>query len=145
MPTTWRFMAPARVFFGGFLALLLCGAHVEAADRTDLYSPDKAVHFRILSRQDRLRFSVEFHNRPVIEASPLQFTVDGVDLAREAAFAAITTSRTNETYPWRGVHSTATNHFNAASFTFVSGNRRFTIEARAFNEYLVPTIRERYR
>src|SRR5262249_13848681 len=100
---------------------------------------------KVLVHDKRLHFEVMFKNKPVIERSPLRFTLDGVDLTEGVELGKAATYRVNETYPWLGGHSQGTNHCNGAKFPVKhqSGSTNSTLEVRAFNDavafrFLVP-------
>jgi alpha-glucosidase len=75
-------------------------------------------------------------NKPVIESSPLSVVLDGVDLTESVEFGEVKRSVQRETYPWRGIHSQATNHCNGAtiSLTHTKSKTRYTLEVRAFDD-----------
>jgi alpha-glucosidase len=128
---TWaRFV----VLSAGLVATLAAGG--RAAELTQVRSPDGAVRFRLLSEEGRLRCAVTFRGKPALEASPLRFTLDSVDLADGAEVGGVETYRIDETYPWRGAHSRASNHCNGAkvSLKYAKSNTACTLEVRAFND-----------
>jgi alpha-glucosidase len=102
----------------------------------EVASPDGNVKFTLLSNAERLSYTVTRGSSPVIELSTLSFHVDGYDLAAGVIFSNLARSEINETYPWHGVHSTATNHCNVASVTLVNdlSFTPFSLEVRAFND-----------
>ena len=71
--------------------------------------------------------------------------VDRADLADGAQIGAADSYKINETYPWYGPHSTATNNCNGAkvALTYPKTNTSYTLEIRAYNDgvafrHLVP-------
>jgi alpha-glucosidase len=121
----------ARIFFA---VLLLCPKSFAAA-LPSLKSPDGKVELKLISENDRLAFQVTFENVTVIEKSPLEIYLDGKDITRGTAVAKVRHATHNETYPWRGIHSRATNHYQGVSVEFNNGvNAAFTLELRAFND-----------
>lgn len=120
---------------------------ISAAAPTTVLSPDQAIRFALQVQEDRLKYDVTFGNKPVIETSPLSIFVDGVDLAEGVDAGALKRYELKETYPWRGVHSKATNHCNGV--TIPLKHRRdgtsYTLEVRAFNDgiafrHIIPGI-----
>ena len=112
-----RTAKPVRhAFLLSALFLLLnwttCGL---AADTFQIRSPDRSVEFRLFERESRLTYAITFKRKPVIEASPLSVMLDGVDLNDNVEFGEVKRSVQRETYPWRGIHSQATNHCNGAT------------------------------
>ena len=127
-------------------SLMLCTAYGSlASNETQILSPDGKIQFKILLQEARLKFAVTLRNKPVIETSPLQMTVDGVDLAEGVEVGRTDRYPVNETYPWRGVHSQAVNQCNGAkiSLKHAQNNTAYTLEVRAFNDglafrYVIP-------
>jgi alpha-glucosidase len=128
------------------LALLLGVVHVgRAATATQVRSPDGAIQFQLSLAEGRLQWAARFRNQAVIEPSPMQLTVDGVDLTEGVDVGPPDAYQVNQTYPWRGAHAQAVNHCNGASIPVMHGPRktRYTLEVRAFNDgvafrYVVP-------
>jgi alpha-glucosidase len=120
----------------GFLAALCLTPAGRADDEVSVLSPNKSVQLKVLPHEGRLHYAVTFKNRPVIETSPLGFTVDGVDLTAGAEFGEAKTYQVNETYPYRGVHSRATNRCNGATvpLTHARSKTRYTFEVRAYDD-----------
>ncbi len=86
-----------------------------AAELCRIESPDQRVRFKAFQRDARLTFEVTFRNKAVTEASALAVMLDGVDLADSVEFGEAKRYVQRETYPWRGIHSTATNYCNGAT------------------------------
>jgi alpha-glucosidase len=99
-------------------------------------SPDGNVVFTLLSNAERLTYLVTLGGQVVIEPSALKFDVDGFDLASGVAFKKAARSEINETYPWHGTHSTATNHCQVAvvDFTHDLSLTSYSLEIRVFND-----------
>ena len=124
---------------------LFCLALHATADVT-VASPDGHVRF-VLSQnpQGHLVYTVTFNSRNIIDPSPLGIVVDGADLADGAQIGASETYSVNETYPWYGPHSTATNHCNGAKVAVIHAKTatRYTLEIRTYDDgvafrHLVP-------
>jgi len=89
-----------------FLAAFCMSVAARAADDVTLTSPDGKVLFRLsMGSKGNLEYAVSLNQKPVIEASAIGITVDGVNLAAGAQIGKSDTYRVNETYPWYGVHS----------------------------------------
>jgi alpha-glucosidase len=99
-----------------------------ALPAAEVISPDGSVRFALLLERPRLSYEVTFHGKPVIEASPLMMTVDGIELTEGAQSAGASEYALDETYPTRGVHSRALNRCKGARFGFQAaqghGNKR---------------------
>jgi alpha-glucosidase len=108
----------------------------RAATSAQVVSPDQAVQFKVFLDRGSLTFSVSRKDRPVVEPSPLSFSVDGVNLTEGVTFGAVKAYRVKETYPWRGVHSQAVNHCNGATVALRHARSKttYTLEMRAYND-----------
>ena len=103
---------PIRI---ALVALLSFAAQLPAADGFALVSPDGAVQFHLsLDGNARLQYSVTFKEKPVIAASAIGITVDGVNLADGVDLGRVDPYKVDETYPWNGVHSLAVDKCNGA-------------------------------
>jgi alpha-glucosidase len=129
-----------RAFLSTALAAPIFAAELSTSlpsNEISVASPDGKVRFEISPReQGRLSYRVTFRNRPVIEASALGITVDGVDLCQGTLLGKGERYRLNDRYAWRGVHSEAVNHCNGVkvSIKHAKSNTDFTLEARVFND-----------
>jgi alpha-glucosidase len=128
-----------RAFLASALATPLLAADIPAALQTSgpsIASPDGKVKFQLLHGQSRLSYRVTFKNQPVIEASAIGISLDGVDLVQGSEAGKVERYRLNERYAWRGVHSQAVNRCNGAklSLKHAKSNIAFTLEVRAFND-----------
>ena len=109
---------------------LMCLSFRAAADVT-VTSPDGHVQFLLSpERQGHLEYTVTFNSRNIIDPSPLGIVVDKVDLADGRAIGAAESYKVNETYPWYGPHSTATDNCNGAKVA-VTLNRGHPIRSRS--------------
>jgi alpha-glucosidase len=122
--------------FAALLVFWFASSTAPAADALALASPNGQVEFRLTLQDARLSYTVAFQGKPVIEASALGIVVDGVSLAEGAQLGRAERYRTNETYPWCGVHSTAVDRSNGAKFQVkhAKTGTAYTIEARAYND-----------
>jgi alpha-glucosidase len=118
-------------------AALLVTAPAWTADVVTLSSPDGHVWFQLLQQdQGRLEYAVTLQGKPIIEPSPLGIVVDGVDFGQGARAGRTDRYRTNDSYPWYGVHSTAVDRSNGARVAFQVNKTgtAYTLEARAYND-----------
>ena len=99
-------------------------------------SPDGRVKFTILPNAERVSFTVTFEDATVIEPSGLAMRLDSFDLSAGVVFNDTERYTLNETYPWHGAHSTATNHCHGARITMQHdlSLTPYTLEVRAFND-----------
>jgi alpha-glucosidase len=126
-------------------AVLCFGFQPLAAEDIELTSPDQQVVFKATVVDGRLSFAVSAGGATVIARSPLVITLDGDDITAGVKLGDVTRSETQETYPWHGSRSVATNHSKNASFSLqhIATKTDYALEARAFNDgvalrYLVP-------
>lgn len=119
-----------------WLLLAALGARAFAAPIT-LGSPNHSVEFRVWTDAGgQLRYSADFHGRAAIEDSPLGITADGVNLADGVQMGPPELYRVHETYPWYGVHSTATDDCQGIRIplTHLQSHTAYTLEARAYDD-----------
>jgi alpha-glucosidase len=121
-----------------FAALFaLCGAvsPARAADAVRIESPGGDVRLSLSVAQGRLVQTVSLRGGAVIERSPLGIEVDGVDLGQGVSLGAVERYRTDQTYPWRGVHATAIDRSRGARVAVrPARGAAYTVEARAFDD-----------
>jgi alpha-glucosidase len=128
-----------------FASALFCLSLPAAADVT-VASPGGRVQFVLSTNtQGHLQYTVKFQSKSMIDASNLGIVVDGADLADGAQIGAAETYKVDETYPWRGAHSTAVNRCNGVkiALTHPKSKTAYTLEVRAYDDgiafrHLVP-------
>jgi alpha-glucosidase len=109
-------------------------------------SPDTRISFELdLRSENRLAYRVTMKGRPVVETSRLGIVVDGVNLGDAVTVTGLERTRQDERYRTRGVHSAATNRYNAATIalTHEPSGAGYSIEVRVFDDgvafrYVVP-------
>jgi alpha-glucosidase len=123
---------------GWIAALLLLSGTLAGRGAADVEvkSPNGAIHFKLLLQEPQLKYEVTFKGKPVIERSPLTLTLDGVELTREVTPGNLNRRKIDESYPWRGSHSRATNRCNEAALSLEHRKSRtaYVLEVRAFND-----------
>ncbi|HEX8041834.1 MAG TPA: glycoside hydrolase family 97 N-terminal domain-containing protein, partial [Chryseosolibacter sp.] len=115
------------------------------ADPPKILSPDSALEFNVYAENGQLRYSVAFHGKPIIEASPLGLILDNANLGEGVSLGKADWYEANATLPCRGKHSTATDHYKGVRIP-VEHKRskvRYTLEVRVYNDgvafrYVVP-------
>lgn len=128
---------PASISVVATLVLGIVTGATAAPELVSVASPDGAVKFRLLeSPGQSLSYAVTFHRKPVIEPSRLRFTLDGGEVTTGVNVTGLKRYQVSETYPWRGVHSTATNRCNGATVSLLSDPPRFdySLDVRAYND-----------
>ena len=116
-----------------FLFACLSTLSLFPAESVDLSSPNNEITFRLFPADSGWQWQVDFRGQPVIERSPLRFSLDGAELFSGARPGQVKRSEARETYPWRGVHSTATNHYRQAAIQVLHPHRSHALEIRAFD------------
>lgn len=105
-------------------------------EQVQVGSPDGQVRLTLLPNPERLTFTATMGETTVIEPSGIVMHLDGYDLSAGVVFRNAETYELNETYPWYGDSSTATNQCRGVrialehDLSFVS----YTLEMRAFND-----------
>lgn len=122
------------------MKIILCSlllAVLPAAAQWDVTGPSGTVKARFWADDTgRLTYSIQCGGVVVIEPSPLGITLDGVDWGEGVRLEKLRLGGTNETYPLRGAHAVATNHFCSAEIPVVrsASGTRFVLEVRAFDD-----------
>lgn len=120
------------------LLILLCciTTGVSAAEQLQLSSPDGSLSATLTSSQDDLHWSLSRNGTTLIEPSPLGITIDGTHYGSKDTWGTPTLNTIRESYPWRGVKSTATNHCHSYSIpiTHSTPAASWTLEAKVFND-----------
>lgn len=126
-----------RVPAGCWLFIFLLCAAVRPVfaetNETAVSSPDGSIQFHV-TFSGGIGYDVSLKGKPVIEPSRMVFSIDGTELTGSPTIGEIKTYKINETYPFRGVHSVATNRCNGATIALKSGEANYTLEIRAFND-----------
>jgi alpha-glucosidase len=106
----------------------------RAADELKLKSPNGKIVV-MLHTSEHLKYDVVFQHKRVVIDSTLGIIVDGNDLGNGATFVgAPETREINEQYPVVGVHSTATNYCISSVIPISSGNIKWQLAVRVFND-----------
>jgi alpha-glucosidase len=120
------------------LLFLLCciTTGVSAQQQLQLSSPDGTLSATLTSGQNGLQWSLHRNDRTLIEPSPLGITIDGTDYGSQDIWGTPSLNTIRESYLWRGVKSTATNHCHGYSIPVTHGTsaRNWTLEAKVFND-----------
>ena len=109
-------------------------------------SPDGKLTVVVSSQAvGQLEYVVKLGGKTVLEPSPLGVTVDEVELGTAVTIGKPKRFDFQETYPWRGVHATAVNHYEGAIIPVQhNGSKtRYILEVRAFDNgvgyrYILP-------
>jgi alpha-glucosidase len=120
----------------GVLLAVLAGGSASAAEPVRVESPGEAVRFTLAVEGGRLVQSATLDGRPVIERSPAGLLLDRVDLGDGVALGAVERYRTDQTYPWRGVHSTAVDRSRGAKIRVrhLKTGTAYVVDVRAFDD-----------
>lgn len=124
----------------GLFVLLLCAIFMPLSgaspEEITVSSPDKHAVYKTWIENSQLRFAIFYGEVPVIEPSPVSMEVDGVSITKNIKFVSKNAYTLDETYPWRGVHSRATNRCNGTTIRILNTekNLEYTFEVRVFND-----------
>lgn len=119
------------------LKLIACAALAagftlaDAAEALRVESPNGEIRFDL---KEGFKFSIARKGKAVIEESQIAVTLDGKSLTEGATFGEVKRFEKRETYPFRGAHSVATNHFNGASLEVKNTAGAMRLEVRVFND-----------
>ena len=102
----------------------------------DITSPNGNVKFSLLPNAERLTFTVTMGGRIVLDPSSIVMKVDGYDLSSGVVFDTLETYSIEETYPWLGAHSLATNKCEGAKISLQHDLSfvHFSLEIRVFDD-----------
>jgi alpha-glucosidase len=108
----------------------------RAGEVTQVLSPNGGVQFTLLRDAGRLQCALALNGKPVLQPSPLRFTLDGVDLADGVEVGEAAAYQVDETYPWYGAHAQAHNHCRGAKLPIrhLRTDTRYVLEVRVFDD-----------
>lgn len=127
----------SRFFAGAFLGVTANAAPSFVA------SPDGKIKIHLLDQVPAgLSYQVEMDGRTIIASSRLGIQSDGRDLGNQAKLGNPVVRRIDESYPLRGVKSTAINRANEAVFEVTSGGGEiYQLEVRAYDDGVASRLR----
>ena len=115
-----------------------------------ILSPDGNVAFNCFVDKGQFMYSITFKGKPVMEASSLGLILDNVNIGKGVTLGKHEVFEKNGTYPARGKHSIATDHYKGAKVSFTHGASKiqYVLEVRVYNDgvafrYLAPGERSR--
>jgi len=123
-----------RVGLFAAISFLCFGVHAVLAQTVS--SPDGNIQCSVSVVGGRLSYAVTYKSSPVVEVSPLGATVNSVDLGKGVQVGSTTTYSANETFPWRGTHTVAINHYNGRRYPVIhtASGTNYTFDVRAFDD-----------
>jgi alpha-glucosidase len=124
------------LFFTCFIFVTIVSFANDAipfANSVSISSPDKRIKLVVEVSNGRLSYSIDFNKIKVIESSALDILISGKQSGSTTGLGSITYYKLNETYPYRGIHSTAVNKYNGVKIS-IRRDDPFLIEARVFND-----------
>ena len=104
------------------------------ANAAVLKSPDGSLKVDVNVKDNHLVYSITHTKTPIIETSQMGVVVGGKDLGAGAKLGKETTYTVDESYAWRGVKSRVENKCNGKRIAIESGDRKWEVELRAYNE-----------
>ncbi len=113
----------------GTVFLFTPGAAI-AADSIWVSSPDGSIRIAFNTNKNTIHYTVTYRKETVIESSGLELVINGKTAGAGSSLSKVERYKGNKTYPSRGVHSMATDHYNGAKITV---NDSFVIDTRVFN------------
>lgn len=109
------------------------GNNIPLANTATISSPDSRIKLLVEVKNGSVSYSVDFRRMKVIEPSALGILINGKLFGTAKGLGKVTYYKLNETYPSRGIHSTAVNKCNGAKI-FINGAAPFILEVRIFND-----------
>jgi len=99
-------------------------------------SPDGKLALTFAANAERLNFAVTLESTPVLDASSIAMMLDGYDLSTGVVLTNVEARSGEETFPWLGARSTASNRYNAATLSITNDltSTPYTIEVRVFDD-----------
>ncbi len=141
--------------FSGFLtisAILLylfsiSSAVAQSPIPIQLSSPSGKLRAAIfMDASHRLGWSLALKGRPIVGASTMGIDIAGKDTRGDVGFGAPVLSTHHGSYPWKGGHAVATNHYRQAviAVRYKGNGLRYDLECRIFDggfafRYVVPS------
>jgi len=135
-----------RIFSFMIWGMLLMFSHLVQSAEVPVSSPDGKVTVVVSANEaGQLEYLVKLRGKTVLENSPLGVTVDDVPLGSGVTINKPRRFNFKETYPWRGVHSTAVNHYELVMIPVqhTVSQTRYMLEVRVFDtgvgyRYIIP-------
>lgn len=117
------------------LVLLAMSMNQSFAQSAFVNSPDGKIQFRYGLLNGQLIYSVRLNNKTVVETGPITMTINGESVTNPVSIQNQKKYKVNETYPWHGVHSLATNNFNGLEVEIKNrtSGLNYTLDIRVFN------------
>jgi alpha-glucosidase len=104
--------------------------------QVDVTSPNGKVVFSLLPNAERLTLTVRLDGATVLDPSPIVMKVDGYDLSSGVVFDTLVSYKIEESYPWYGAHSVATNTCNGVKISLQHdlSFAQYVLEVRVFDD-----------
>lgn len=117
------------------LSVLFCAIVISCTPKATIESPDKNVSARIFQDENKsLFYEVVFHGDTVVRKSQLGLIVDGDTLGLNVEMNLLKSPTIREEYTTRGFHTKAINHYHEYVYEVKSGEQKFQLEARVYND-----------
>lgn len=97
-------------------------------------SPNGSIVLSVNSLSGALTYELNFHGKTVIELSSLGLKTISKEIGKNAILDKPERYKIDETYPWLGVHSLATNKCNGAKIKINENNSSWILDIRVFND-----------
>lgn len=117
------------------LVFCLCGILFSCQKKVVMESPSGKVLADVFVRSDgTLGWTAAFEGQLVNDTSAMGITVENYDLFRNAELECIKTEVVCDSYPTRGVHSLAVNHYNSYHWKVVTPEQAYWLEMRLYDD-----------
>lgn len=119
-------------------AIILNASSVVSYPReiADIASPNSDIHCILKVSGEHIIMSVTMKGTTIIEPSPLNMSIDGIEITTGIRSGKPKIFSVEESFPLAGLHSTAKNHFNAVTVpvTHLRTGMKYSLEIRIFND-----------
>lgn len=107
-----------------------------APELTEVKSPGGFLRFRLTVENRQLFMSVSEYNSPVVEKSSILFSINGSSLTEGIKKVKESKFSINETFPFYGLHSEASNNCNGVRVDILhtGSGVKYTLEIRVFDD-----------
>lgn len=103
-------------------------------DSVIISSPDQSIRLQLHCKNGVLSYNIDFNQSHVILSSRLNMVLSGKSAEQNLSMVSVEKYKVNNTYPYRGVHSTAINKYNGVTIKITSGASLFRVEGRVYND-----------
>ena len=118
----------------GLMIIILTGCQNPEVQKS-YFGPDENLALQLHDNGERLNFSVQYGDTPIIEPSPLSMIVDGHELLQGVEILDVKLYEEDEKYERLGAHKFAENNFKGAQIELAQGDGlKYKMDVRVYND-----------